>query len=147
MNNVALVGRLTRDPELRYIPSGTAVSTFTLAIDKNLSREKKQEMESKNQPTADFIRIVVWGKQAENCANYLAKGRLVAVQGRIQTDSYEKDGIRRYTTDVVANNVEFLEWGDSRSPSNTSNNNDSGNDFDFPDIDGFHPTDNNDIPF
>ena len=72
MNNVVLIGRLTRDPELRYIPnSGTAVSTFTLAVDKNLSRDKKQEMEAKNQPTADFIRIVVWGKQAENCANYL----------------------------------------------------------------------------
>ena len=91
MNNVVLIGRLTRDPELRYIPnSGTAVSTFSLAVDKNLSRDKKAEMESKNQPTADFIRIVVWGKQAENCANYLAKGRLVAVQGRIETGSYEK---------------------------------------------------------
>ena len=149
MNSVVLVGRLTRDPELRYIPSGTAVSTFTLAIDKNLSREKKQEMESRNQSTADFIRIVVWGKQAENCANYLAKGRLVAVQGRIQTDSYEKDGIRRYTTDIVANNVEFLEWGDSKRSTDTSNNssNNNNDDFDFPDIEGFHPTDNNDIPF
>ena len=149
MNSVVLVGRLTKDPELRYIPSGTAVSTFTLAVDKNLSREKKQEMESRNQPTADFIRIVVWGKQAENCANYLAKGRLVAVQGRIETGSYEKDGIRRYTTDIVANNVEFLEWGDSNRSSSTSsnNNNNDDNDFDFPDIEGFHPTGNDDIPF
>lgn len=151
MNNVVLIGRLTRDPELRYIPSGTAVSTFDLAVDKNMSREKKQEMESRNQPTADFIRIVVWGKQAENCANYLGKGRLVAVQGRIQTGSYEKDGIKRYTTDVVANNVEFLEWGDtnrSSNPSDTSGNtNNNDNDFNFPDIEGFHPTDNDDIPF
>lgn len=147
MNSVVLIGRLTGDPELRYIPSGTAVSTFTLAVDKNLSREKKQEMESKNQPTADFIRIVVWGKQAENCANYLAKGRLVGVQGRIQTGSYEKDGIRRYTTDIVASNVEFLEWGDSKRTSDSSDSSSHGNDFDFPDIEGFHPTDNDDIPF
>ena len=147
MNNVVLIGRLTRDPELRYIPgSGTAVSTFSLAVDKNLSRDKKQEMESKNQPTADFIRIVVWGKTAENCANYLAKGRLVAVQGRIQTGSYDdKDGKKVYTTEVVAQNVEFLEWGDSNKSSD-SNSSDS-NSSNFGGIDGFHPTDNDDIPF
>lgn len=146
LNNVALIGRLTRDPELRYIPnSGTPVSTFTLAVDKGLSREKKQEMESKNQPTADFIRIVVWGKQAENCANFLNKGKLVGIQGRIQTGSYDdKDGKRVFTTDVVANNVEFLEWGDNtnKPASNTSNNS-----LDYPEMDGFHPTDNDDIPF
>ncbi|MGB4351738.1 MAG: single-stranded DNA-binding protein [Tissierellaceae bacterium] len=146
MNNVVLIGRLTRDPELRYIPnSGTAVSTFTLAVDKNLSREKRAEMESRNQPTADFIRIVVWGKTAENCANYLEKGRLVAVQGRIQTGSYDdKDGKRVFTTDVVANNVEFLEWGDKQN--RDSGFNDS-HDVGFPGIEGFHPTDNDDIPF
>ena len=99
MNNVVLIGRLTRDPELRYIPnSGTPVSTFTLAVDKNLSKEKKMEMEAKNQPTADFIRIVVWGKQAENCANFLNKGKLVGINGRIQTGSYDdKDGKRVYS--------------------------------------------------
>lgn len=143
MNNVVLIGRLTRDPELRYIPgSGTAVARFSIAVDKGLSREKKQEMESKNQPTADFINIVVWGKPAENCANYLVKGRLVGIQGRIQTGSYEKDGVRRYTTEVVANNVEFLEWGDSNRSQSFS---DSG--LDFGGIEGFHPTDNDDIPF
>jgi single-strand DNA-binding protein len=146
MNNVVLIGRLTRDPELRYIPSsGTAVSTFTLAVDKPLSRDKKQEMESKNQPTADFIRIVVWGKTAENCANYLTKGRLVAVQGRIQTGSYDdKDGKRVFTTDIVANNVEFLEWGDKQ---NRDSGFDISQDIGFPGIEGFHPTDNDDIPF
>lgn len=140
MNNVVLIGRLTRDPELRYIPnSGTAVSTFTLAVDKGLSKDKKQEMESKNQPTADFIRIIVWGKMGENCANYLAKGRLVGVQGRIQTGSYDdKDGKRVYTTEVVANNVEFLEWGDKKD----NNNSGGGGEYD-----GFHPVDNDDIPF
>ena len=145
MNNVVLIGRLTKDPELRYIPnSGTPVSTFTLAVDKQLSRDKKQEMEARNQPTADFINIVVWGRMAENCANYLNKGLLVAVQGRIQTGSYEaKDGSRRYTFEVVANNVEFLEWGD-----NKNNTSDFGSrDTDFSGIEGFHPTDNDDIPF
>ena len=143
LNNVVLIGRLTRDPELRYIPvTGTAVARFSIAVDKGLSREKKQEMESKNQPTADFINIVVWGKTAENCANYLVKGRLVGVQGRIQTGSYEKDGIKRYTTEVVANQVEFLEWGDT----NKSQSSDDSS-FDFGNIEGFHPTDNDDIPF
>ena len=143
MNNVVLIGRLTRDPELRYIPnSGTPVSTFTLAVDKNLSKEKKMEMEAKNQPTADFIRIVVWGKQAENCANFLNKGKLVGINGRIQTGSYDdKDGKRVYTTDVVAGSVEFLEWGDNNQKSSGSTGSD------FSDIDGFHPTDNDDIPF
>ena len=112
MNLVMLIGRLTRDPELRYIPnSGTPVTTFTLAVNRELSKEKKQEMESKGQLTADFINIVVWGKMAENCANYLTKGSLVTVQGRIQTRSYEaKDGTRRYVTEVIASQVEFLEW-------------------------------------
>ena len=104
-------------------------------------------MESKNQPTADFIRIVVWGKQAENAANYLAKGRLVAVNGRIQTGSYDdKDGKRVYTFDVVANNVEFLEWGDSANKSENSNQFNQS-ESSYSGIEGFHPTDNDDIPF
>ena len=71
MNNVVLIGRLTRDPELRYLPnSGTPVANFSLAVDKQLSKEKKQEFETKGQPTADFINIVVWNKPAENCANF-----------------------------------------------------------------------------
>ncbi len=140
MNNVNLIGRLTRDPELRYIPgSGTAVTKFSIAVDKGLSRDKKQEMESKGQPTADFINIVVWGKSAENSANYLAKGKLVGVQGRIQTGSYDaKDGTKRYTTDIVASNVEFLERADK-------NNNTNSNINDY--MEGFHPVDNDDIPF
>lgn len=145
MNNVVLIGRLTRDPELRYIPSGTAVCSFSLAVDKGLSREKKQEMESRNQPTADFINIQVWGKMGENCANYLAKGRLVGIQGRIQTGSYDaKDGTKRYTTEVVANQVEFLERGDNTNKSSGGFNDSS---LDYPGIEGFHPTDNDDIPF
>lgn len=112
MNLVVLIGRLTRDPELRYIAnSGTPVATFTLAVDRELSKEKRQEMESKGQPTADFINIIIFGKSAENCAMYLQKGRLAAVKGRLQSRSYEaKDGTKRYITEVVATRVEFLEW-------------------------------------
>ena len=104
MNNVVLIGRLTKDPELRYIPqSETAVANFTLAVDRPMAKEK----------TADFIRIVAFGKTAELCERYLAKGRLVGVQGRIQTGSYKtQSGETRYTTEVYADRVEFLEWGD-----------------------------------
>lgn len=146
MNNVSLIGRLTRDPELRYIPnSGTAVCNFSLAIDKAVSKEKKQEMESKGQPTADFINIVVWGRMGEVAAQYLVKGRLVGVTGRLQSGRYEKDGITRYTTDVVAQNVEFLEWGDgdNRNDSDSSSNSQD----DYSGIEGFHPAGNDDIPF
>lgn len=106
MNCVTLVGRLTRDPELRYT-AGTQmpVASFTLAVDRNVSRANADP----STPTADFIRIVVFGKQAENCSTYLSKGREAAVQGRIQTGSYTKqDGTKVYTTDVVADRVEFI---------------------------------------
>lgn len=99
MNNVILIGRLTKDPELKYNPSGVAVANFTLAVDRSFSKEKK----------ADFIPIVVWRKQAENCKNYLEKGSQVALEGRIQVRDYEdKEGKRRYVTEVVAENVKFL---------------------------------------
>ena len=111
MNNVVLIGRLTRDPEVRYISeSQTAVATFTIAIDRPVrsGQEKK----------TDFPRITVFGRQAENCERFLAKGRLVGIQGRIQTGSYtNKDGQTVYTTDVVADRVEFLEWGDKAQSS------------------------------
>ena len=106
MNSVVLIGRLTRDPEIRYVSeSQMAVATFTVAIDRPVrsGQEKK----------TDFPRVTVFGRQAENCERFLAKGRLVGVQGRIQTGSYtNKDGVTVYTTDVVADRVEFLEWGD-----------------------------------
>ena len=105
MNSVVLIGRLTRDPELRYTTSQMAVATFSLAIDRPVRAGKERE--------TDFPRITVFGKQAENCEKYLAKGRMAAVQGRLQTGSYtNKDGVKVYTTDVVADRVEFLEWGD-----------------------------------
>jgi len=145
MNSVVLIGRLTRDPELRFIAgSGRAVANFVLAIDRNLAKDKKAEMQKKGLPTADFIRVVVWGKQAENCAAFLAKGRLVAINGSIQTSSYKTNtGETRYSTDILANRVEFLEWGDKNKDGGSSD------DFTF----GVDPSefqaieDDDDIPF
>lgn len=104
------IGRLTKDPEVRYISkSQMAVAAFTVAI--NRGKDKHG-----NDRGADYIPVTVFGRQAENCEKYLAKGRLVAVQGRIQTGSYtNRDGATVYTTDVVADRVEFLEWGDRGS--------------------------------
>ncbi|CAI3589322.1 Single-stranded DNA-binding protein 3 [Clostridium neonatale] len=105
MNKVVLIGRLTKDPELRYTPgTGTAVSTVTLAVDRYNSKTQQRE--------ADFIPVVVYGKQAENLANYLRKGSPAAISGRIQTRSYDaKDGTKRYITEVVADvplGVQFI---------------------------------------
>lgn len=110
MNKVILIGRLTRDPELRYTQSNQAVCTFTLAVDKKLSREKREEAEAAGRLTADFPRIIVWGKMGENASRYLFKGSQCAVEGRIQTGSYDdrETGKTVYTTDIVADNVEFL---------------------------------------
>ena len=114
MNQTILIGRLVKDPEMRMTQGGTAVTKFTLAVDRSLSKEKKKEAEEKGYPTADFIPIEVWGKLAETCAKYLSKGKRAAVQGNINTGSYEKDGVRVYTTNVRANEVKFLDWGDSQ---------------------------------
>ena len=116
MNNVSIMGRLTREPELSYIQGSngqTAVTRFTVAVDKNLSKEKRQEMEGQNKPTADFISCVAWGKIAETISKYTAKGLRVIVEGRIETGSYEKDGIVRYTTDIRVSSIEFIDWKDN----------------------------------
>ncbi len=106
-NKVLLMGNLTRDPELRYIPSGQPVTSFTVAVNRNYmaqSGEKKEEV--------SFIRIVVWGKMAEICNEYLKKGRPVFVEGRLQSRSWEaQDGSKRSTIEVVAQNVQFLGTG------------------------------------
>ncbi len=109
LNQVVLIGRLTRDPELRYTPgNGVPVATFTLAVDRNFTN-KQGERET------DFIDIVVWRKQAENCANYLKKGSLAAATGRLQVRSYDdSQGIRRKVAEIVADDVRFL---DSRKKS------------------------------
>ena len=111
-NKVFLIGRLTRDPEYRLTPSGIAVTKFTMAMD----RFRKQDGES----SADFIRVVVWRKLAEICNQFLKKGRLVSIEGRLQVDSYEKDGEKRYVYDVVADNMQMLERAGS-TDSNYSN--------------------------
>lgn len=109
LNRAILIGRLTRDPELKYTTSGTAVATFTLAVDRFRANAQGDR-------EADFIPIVVWQKQAENCANFLGKGSLVAVDGRIQTRSYDaKDGTKRYVTEIVAEAVRFLDKKGDRS--------------------------------
>ena len=107
LNKVVLIGRLTKNPDLRHTQSGIAVARFTLAVDRGFKNQQGEKQ-------ADFIPITVWRTQAENCAKYLQKGRLVAVAGRIQTGHYDKDGQRVYTTDVVADEIRFLEWGEKR---------------------------------
>lgn len=109
MNKVTLIGRLTKDPELKYTPgAGTAVTTVTLAVDRRYSKDEKKE--------ADFIPVVIWGKSAESTAQYMKKGLLMGVAGRIQTRTYEAtDGGKRYVTEVVAEEIKFLQWGDKQS--------------------------------
>ncbi|HGM4113457.1 TPA: single-stranded DNA-binding protein, partial [Listeria monocytogenes] len=103
MNRVVLVGRLTKDPELRYTPAGVAVTTFTLAVNRAFTNQNGER-------EADFIQCVVWRKQAENAANFLKKGSMAGVDGRIQTRNYEdNDGKRVYVTEIVAESVQFLE--------------------------------------
>ena len=116
MNNVILIGRLIKDVELRYTQSSNATyARFTIAVDKGMSKEKKQELEAKGQQTADFINIVVWGKQAENCQKYLQKGRNVAIQGRLQSGSFTaQDGTRKFVTEVWTERVQFIEWGEKK---------------------------------
>lgn len=104
LNRVILIGRLTRDPELRYTPSGVAVTQFTLAVDRPFTNSQTRERE------ADFINIVTWRQLAETCANYLRKGRLTAVEGRIQVRNYDNnEGKKVYVTEIIADNVRFLE--------------------------------------
>ena len=103
MNKVILMGRLTRDPEVKYTPSGKCVCSFTLAVDRGFKNADGQK-------EADFIPVVVWGKAAELCGNSLAKGHRLLVDGRIQVRNYDdKNGQKKWMTEVIANNVEFIE--------------------------------------
>lgn len=144
LNRVVLIGRLTKDPELRYTPNGMAVASFTLAVDRFRSNAQGER-------EADFIPIVVWQKQAENCANYLGKGSLAAVDGRMQVRSYDgKDGIRRWVTEVVAETVRFLDrrgegrTSDIGSPGSNSMN---GQGMGIDSLDGDMGFTDDDIPF
>ncbi|USK48885.1 single-stranded DNA-binding protein [Bacillus sp. CMF12] len=112
MNRVVLVGRLTKDPDLRYTPNGVPVTSFTLAVNRTFTNQQGER-------EADFINCVVWRKPAENAANFLKKGSLAGVDGRIQTRSYEgQDGKRVYVTEVQAESVQFLEPNNSNTQRN-----------------------------
>ena len=149
MNKVILIGRLTKDPELKFTPgTGTAVTSLTLAVDKFNRQSGQRE--------ADFIPVVVWGKQAESTANYMSKGSQMAISGRIQTRSYDaKDGTKRYVTEVVAEDVQFLSKGSGNAaPRENNYGGDSG--FSAPANNPFGgmsfdedmtPVDDGDIPF
>lgn len=147
MNSVILIGRLARNPALTFIPgSGTAVAKFALAVDKGLFGDSKKEFESQGKPTADFIKIVVYGKQAENCSVYLEKGNLVAVKGKISTDSYDgKHGVKVYTFEIIAEKVEFLEFKNGKILESKGDDQFS---FGGANIDDFQPVeDDDDVPF
>ena len=114
MNKVFLIGRLTRDPELRYTGSNTAVATFSLAVNRNFTNQQGER-------EADFFNITVWRKQAENVKNYLSQGSQVAIEGRLQTRSYDDaNGQKRYVTEVIAESVEFLNTKSSEGVNNAS---------------------------
>ncbi len=114
MNKVTLIGRLTRDPELRYTGNQTAVATFSLAVNRNFTGQNGER-------EADFINIVVWRKQAENVKNYLTQGSQVAIDGRIQTRNYDgEDGKKRYITEIIADNVEFLSPKGGSTPTSSN---------------------------
>lgn len=135
LNRAVLIGRLTRDPELRYTPTGVATTGFTLAVNRSYKTQNGEY-------EADFIPIVTWRQLAEHCAQYLAKGKLVAVDGRIQTRHYDNnEGRRVYVTEVVADNVRFLEPKGQRNETTESPNSDydpfayGSNPVDIPDDD------------
>ncbi len=120
LNRIILIGRLTADPQLRYTTNSNAVTNFTLAVDKSFVGQDGER-------GVDFINIVVWRKLAETCANHLHKGRLVAVEGRLEIRSYDdQQGVRRKAAEVVADNVRFLDWGKEQT---------SSSDTDEPDFD------------
>ncbi|NDI37250.1 single-stranded DNA-binding protein [Chengkuizengella sediminis] len=142
MNRSILIGRLTKSPELRYTPSGVAVTQFTLAVDRTFTN-------SEGKKEADFINIVTWRKLAETCAEYLEKGRLTAFEGRIQVRNYENnEGRRVYVTEIVADNVRFLESNSSNKRNETNGNSHPGASQD-PFSDDSKPIDisDDDLPF
>jgi single-strand DNA-binding protein len=125
LNRVILIGRLVADPQLRYTQSGLAVTSFTIAVDRPFSSQSGER-------EADFIDIVTWRKLAETCANYLNKGRLVAVEGRLQIRSYDdQNGIRRKASEVVADQVRFLDW---KGPENVDGDFGTPPESDFDDV-------------
>ena len=116
INRVVFVGRLTKDPVLKYTPSGAAVATFTLAVNRTFANQQGER-------EADFINCVVWRKTAENTVNFVSKGSLIGVEGRLQTRHYDdNNGKRVYVTEVIAESVTFLEPKKEKNQQQTSNN-------------------------
>ena len=140
MNNVILTGRIAKDLEIRYTQTGKAYCRLTLAVDRGMSKEKKQEAEAKGQPTADFINCVAWNKLAETINRYSGKGKKILVEGSIQTGIFTaEDGSKRYTTDILVNRAEILEFANN----NTTEDTQPFGQFDLP----YEETNNEDIPF
>lgn len=139
MNRVMLIGRLTAKPELRYTGSNLPYARFSVAVNRTFSNAQGQR-------ETDFINVIVWRKQAENVCNFLDKGSLVSVEGRIQTGSYDdKDGNKRYTMDVVADSVQFLE---TRAQSqNRSQSNNEPSPYDYQNTNSTNNVDITDDPF
>ena len=147
MNVVTLMGRLSKDPELRYTPQGMASTRITVAVDRGYNQQKRQEAEAQNQPTADFINCVAFGKTAELIANYFNKGQRIGVVGKIQTGSYNKqDGTRVYTTDVLVTSVEFIETRNTNNQGNSNQNNNYARPQNQEEATFFYGN-NDDIPF
>lgn len=119
LNTIILIGRLTRDPELRYTSSGTAVVNFGIAVNRGFKSAQT------DQPTVDFFNVVCWNRLAEIVAEYMTKGRLVAVQGRLQSRTVERDGQKRTYTEIVANTVKFLEKSNQNQFDNSNMQGDS----------------------
>lgn len=144
MNIIILTGRIAKDLELKYTQNGKAYCRFTLAVDKGLSKEKKQQAEAQGQATADFINCTAWGKTAETLNRYTAKGKKVLVNGSIVTGSYTaEDGSKRYSTDVLVNRIEILEFVDNNNNTNSQDTQPFGQ---FDELEYTEAT-NEDIPF
>ena len=148
VNKVIIIGRLGQDPEMKAVGQGTTVTRLNVATSENWVGKDGQKQER-----TEWHRITVWGKLAEICGKYLAKGRQVYVEGRLQTRSWEDNGVKKYSTEIVATTVQFLgsannETGASTGAGNTSNQTQKSNDFNFADF-GPEPTFNQseDIPF
>lgn len=138
MNKVCLIGRLTKEPELRKLQSGTACTSFTLAVNRRVKSE--------GQPDADFIRCIAWKKTAETICQYLTKGSQLGVEGRIQTGQFQdKNGNTVFTTDVVVEQITFIGSGEKKSNNNNTQNNDFYENDDMTDEDFKIASD--DLPF
>ena len=134
MNKTILIGRLTADPTLKFTPgTGVAVTTFSIAVDRKFNKDKEKK-------EVDFVPIVVWGKSAESCANFTAKGKLIGISGRIQTRNYKnKKDETIYVTEIIAEEVQFLEWSKKPGVGAATESESTG--------EGLTPVDGDDIPF